>query len=1092
MISQQPSEPRRKVYKRQVTIGVRFYDNKGFCNRVNNDTGDFTIEVLVGSSDAISQGIMMEIGRRRRIERHIEDLAIRRGSLATLDHLSRKRRDQQYWMLDSLDHPDPYGSFHSLDGGLRPDDLNHQSSSPQEALPVDKLGITGRIDTVRIRSARVVAVMTELDPDLMGPYGLNEGAFIFRRPFTWCFYWQEEIKKKFIELQSVLEEPGSEASTTTAQEPRKLSDEQALKKRAVEELQLYINFVDSYIMPLWKQFDEVGDKTPRSISYVDIPLLFRAGELAYLPPPANIRNNPNSGVQTVFKLVRSLHDGSLKGSNIIWSVYCLDYREGKYTPVWRKILFPKFDGLVNITELPCYPLKFHPDYSSLLTEQIRGGEHFRKCVEVGIRDIYYSGWALVTGMLPRSYDASNIPEPEHIESEVIIDFKEAVRQLPSALVETGDGPINPKDAARGSWSSLDAPKKRTSMGFLYGNPTEDFGLPQDRVWLESGSTENSNRIENYCLRADSIRCKMWREVEQRDKFLAGDEDISSACFQDEHLAILPKRLPGYVLRERKFAILHVMRFELHREVDETNLDSVQMSPEHKRIIKSAVAAHFQKRHRERIHRNIVRGVDLVRGKGNGLVILLHGPPGTGKTLTAEAVALENSKPLFPITCGDLGFTPEKVEQSLKDIFRYAHLWDCILLLDEADVFLARRNLTDIQRNALVSVFLRVLEYYSGILFLTTNRVGAIDEAFRSRIHISLNYKHLDCDDTIAILDTYLKRLPRHNPSATSKSNRDDAHGGIVLEGTAEGPGMIIRDHEIRSYIRQEWHEYAAKHNRERGPWNGRQIRNAVHIATCLAMSEDQLDNSTNDGGDGEEAGSKIPTVLTADHFRAVGKTTDEFDAYMKRVRRADADTMARMAGERDDFTDEETYVMARSGNFGFSGQEADHHRQHPDLYYPSAAAGPQQGAQSRRGKIGRKSQRVYSGRAGPQQQRSLRSLGEEYKEYGPAERARTETDHFQGQNRIPRGMKSSRGAATTSVRRPMAQQQAMPGIDDGEDDEDEYEDECEPETVDGRGEDEYDEYEREEDDHRPRSKVSLHHAAVNQNRGYAWHRKGAR
>src|SRR4051794_28771603 len=30
-----------------------------------------------------------------------------------------------------------------------------------------------------------------------------------------------------------------------------------------------------------------------------------------------------------------------------------------------------------------------------------------------------------------------------------------------------------------------------------------------------------------------------------------------------------------------------------------------------------------------------------------------------------------------------------------------------------------------------------MEYYAGILFLTTNRVGDFDEAFTSRIHVSL-------------------------------------------------------------------------------------------------------------------------------------------------------------------------------------------------------------------------------------------------------------------------------------------------------------------------------------------------------------------
>ena len=45
-------------------------------------------------------------------------------------------------------------------------------------------------------------------------------------------------------------------------------------------------------------------------------------------------------------------------------------------------------------------------------------------------------------------------------------------------------------------------------------------------------------------------------------------------------------------------------------------------------------------------------------------------------------------------------------------------------------------------NGLVSVFLRKLEYYKGILFLTTNRVAQFDEAILSRIHLLLRYEDL--------------------------------------------------------------------------------------------------------------------------------------------------------------------------------------------------------------------------------------------------------------------------------------------------------------------------------------------------------------
>lgn len=68
-----------------------------------------------------------------------------------------------------------------------------------------------------------------------------------------------------------------------------------------------------------------------------------------------------------------------------------------------------------------------------------------------------------------------------------------------------------------------------------------------------------------------------------------------------------------------------------------------------------------------------------------------------------------------------------------------------MLLDEADIFLEQRSPSDLQRNALVSIFLRLLEYYKGILFLTTNRIRTFDDAFHSRIHITLEYSNHDAE-----------------------------------------------------------------------------------------------------------------------------------------------------------------------------------------------------------------------------------------------------------------------------------------------------------------------------------------------------------
>jgi SpoVK/Ycf46/Vps4 family AAA+-type ATPase len=84
-----------------------------------------------------------------------------------------------------------------------------------------------------------------------------------------------------------------------------------------------------------------------------------------------------------------------------------------------------------------------------------------------------------------------------------------------------------------------------------------------------------------------------------------------------------------------------------------------------------------------------------------------------------------------------------VEEKLKKIFAVAEKWNAVLLLDECDVFLEERSAKDLARNSYVAIFLRNLEYYKGILFMTTNRPSCIDSAFQSRIHFTIRYPVLD-------------------------------------------------------------------------------------------------------------------------------------------------------------------------------------------------------------------------------------------------------------------------------------------------------------------------------------------------------------
>lgn len=122
-----------------------------------------------------------------------------------------------------------------------------------------------------------------------------------------------------------------------------------------------------------------------------------------------------------------------------------------------------------------------------------------------------------------------------------------------------------------------------------------------------------------------------------------------------------------------------------------------------------------------------------------------------------------------------------------------------MLIDEADVFLEQRSLHDLERNAMVACFLRYLEYYPGILMLTTNRVRTFDEAFISRIHVSLHFRTLEPSVRKQIWRAFLSRA----------GVADDAVTEEQLTGLAE------RD------------------------LNGRQVKNATRTANSLAFSRGQ-------------------------------------------------------------------------------------------------------------------------------------------------------------------------------------------------------------------------------------------------------------
>ena len=155
--------------------------------------------------------------------------------------------------------------------------------------------------------------------------------------------------------------------------------------------------------------------------------------------------------------------------------------------------------------------------------------------------------------------------------------------------------------------------------------------------------------------------------------------------------------------------------------------------------------------------------------------------------------------------------------------------------------LEERTQTDLQRNAVVSVFLRVLEYYEGILILTSNRVGHFDEAFKSRVQLAMHYPALDQDGRGEIWMNFMHSL-KDLPDVNYTQLKDKVD--------------VLARHKL----------------------NGRQIRNTVNTARQLAtFRKERLEYS---------------------HFKQAIEVTNEFEDYVAATHGHNDDDWARGRGAR--------------------------------------------------------------------------------------------------------------------------------------------------------------------------------------------------
>ncbi|GAO19237.1 hypothetical protein UVI_02060490 [Ustilaginoidea virens] len=210
--------------------------------------------------------------------------------------------------------------------------------------------------------------------------------------------------------------------------------------------------------------------------------------------------------------------------------------------------------------------------------------------------------------------------------------------------------------------------------------------------------------------------------------------------------------------------------------------------------------------------------DFIAGKGQGLVVLLSGSPGTGKTLLVEAVTHRARRPIYHLQAEDFGTDVNVLATRVKNIFEWATWWNAVILLEDADHFMTSGGTEGTVGNELATIFLKELEYFGGIIFMTTKLEKPMDFPLKSRVNVHLMFPALGRGAREQLWRRFIGRQSESEP---------------VVEGWPA--------HGTAAFGEENWKFADDKDFFRLSLWelNGREIFNANRLASCWCSIEGQ-------------------------------------------------------------------------------------------------------------------------------------------------------------------------------------------------------------------------------------------------------------
>lgn len=186
---------------------------------------------------------------------------------------------------------------------------------------------------------------------------------------------------------------------------------------------------------------------------------------------------------------------------------------------------------------------------------------------------------------------------------------------------------------------------------------------------------------------------------------------------------------------------------LSRVEKSVSLDEVELKPKWRRALNELV---YEWKHRERLIERHLRPRNRV---------FFYGPPGCGKSLAACALGNELSLPTFIVRFDAvIGAYLGQTAIHLRQLFSYAEMTPCVLVLDELDALGKKRgNPLDVgELDRIVIALMQELEHADplGLIVATSNLPKHIDDALWRRFDLAIEFPK----PTIRELNTYAKKV----------------------------------------------------------------------------------------------------------------------------------------------------------------------------------------------------------------------------------------------------------------------------------------------------------------------------------------------